>query len=329
MADRADGAVAVTREKSTGKVGFIRVKGDGDLLPGAEGDTARRRERQGRRLPRPVRRRLRRAPGRARPARASRSRPPAGPSPTTQSYQGVDVFGSMLQAPGRQGRRPDRRSTATPRPTSSLSVDPRLTAAEAGKRAVGLVQRRTRRADDGEKADLTGIAAKATELVVYRMGATQGEAGDAVLAYQVEVTNEQATSATSSFIDAHDRQAAQPLVDGPRRPRPRALRGRQPARPRLTEVWRRATRSPARSTSTSRTWSTPPVSPTGSSRTPSVATPTTATGATMTHGQQRPAASAAPTPTGTASPPTTATVSPPTTSSRTSGATPTPSTPPA
>ena len=37
MVDRADGAVAVTREESTGKVGFLRVKGDGDLLPGTEG----------------------------------------------------------------------------------------------------------------------------------------------------------------------------------------------------------------------------------------------------------------------------------------------------
>jgi len=41
-----------------------------------------------------------------------------------------------------------------------------------------------------EKADLAGLKAKTTELVVYRHGLAQGVRGKTELAYQVEVTNE-------------------------------------------------------------------------------------------------------------------------------------------
>ena len=192
----------------------------------------------------------------------------------TQSYKGVDVFGSMLQ--GQVDHEGDLTSVnGYAAPDLSLSVDPRISAADAGKRAVGLV-REDPPAHDGETADLTGIAPTNSELVVYRMGATRGEAGTAVLAYQVEVTNDD-NIRDAVFIDASTGKVAQPLVDGARRPRAASsTRPRSPgARP--TGCGRRATRSRAPSTPTSRTSSTPPVSPTGSSRTRSVATPTTAT----------------------------------------------------
>ena len=54
----------VSVEKSTGKVGFIRTSAGKDLLPGVAA-SARRRRRQGRRLPRRVLHRLRRGQGRA------------------------------------------------------------------------------------------------------------------------------------------------------------------------------------------------------------------------------------------------------------------------
>ena len=77
----------------------------------------------------------------------------------------------------------------------------------------------------------------------------------AVLAYQVEVTNDDEHPRHGVHRRQH-RQAGQPLLDGQRRPRPRALRD-QPRDP-PTRSGRRATRSPAPSTRTSRTWSTPP-----------------------------------------------------------------------
>jgi len=40
MTNQADGAVTVSDEGATGKVGFIRVKGGGDLMPGVNGSSA-------------------------------------------------------------------------------------------------------------------------------------------------------------------------------------------------------------------------------------------------------------------------------------------------
>ncbi|NYE38703.1 Zn-dependent metalloprotease [Nocardioides cavernae] len=203
MADRADGTVAVTREEATRKVGFIRVKGEGDLLPGVEGDSlAAARDKVDAYLDRYA------TNFGARPGELVRSgvtKSAAGWTVTyTQSYRGVDVFGSMLRAQvDEQGDLTAVNGYAAP--DLSLSVDPRIGAGDAGKRAVGLV-REDPPAHDGETADLTGIAPQGTELVVYRMGATRGEAGDAVLAWKTEVTNEKNVRDVV-FIDAQTGKA--------------------------------------------------------------------------------------------------------------------------
>lgn len=203
MVDRADGAVAVTREESTGKVGFLRVKGDGDLLPGTEGASLSAARDK-------VDAYLARYAGNfgARPdelVQRDVQKSPAGWTVTlTQQYRGVDVFGSMLRAQvDSDGDLTSVNGYAAPNLT--LSVDPRLTAAEAGTRAVGLVKEDPP-SHDGEKADLTGIGAGETDLVVYRMGATRGDSGKAVLAYQVEVTNEKNVRDTV-FVDAQTGKA--------------------------------------------------------------------------------------------------------------------------
>ena len=73
-------------------------------------------------------------------------------------------------------------------PGVDISVTPRLSAGQAAARAVRAV-----RADppshNGGGADTTGLRAAATDLVVYRTGATRGAAGENVLTYVVEVTN--------------------------------------------------------------------------------------------------------------------------------------------
>lgn len=203
MADRASGDVAVTREEATRKVGFIRVKGDGDLLPSVEGNTlGAAKDKADAYLDQYA------ANFGARPGELVRSQvaeSPAGWTATyTQSYRGIDVFGSMLRVQiDREGDLTSVNGYAAP--DLSLSVDPRITASDAGERAVGLV-REDPPAHDGETADLTGVAPGATELVVYRMGATRGEAGEAVLAYQVEVTNDKNVR-DAVFIDAQTGKA--------------------------------------------------------------------------------------------------------------------------
>ena len=203
MADRASGDVAVTREESTKKVGFIRVKGNGDLLPSVEGDSlAAARDKADAYLDQYA------TNFGARPGELERTavaKSPAGWTVTyTQSYKGVDVFGSMLRVQvDREGDLTSVNGFAAP--GLSLSVEPRISAADAGKRAVGLVKEDPP-GHEGEKADLTGIEAAATDLVVYRMGATRGEAGESVLAHQVEVTNDKNVRDVV-FIDARTGKA--------------------------------------------------------------------------------------------------------------------------
>lgn len=203
MADRASGDVAVSREEATRKVGFIRVQGDGDLLPSVEGDSlGAAKDKADAYLDQYA------ANFGARPdelVRSAVAESAAGWTATyTQTYKGVDVFGSMLRVQvDREGDLTSVNGYAAP--DLSLSVEPRISARDAGERAVGLV-REDPPAHDGEAADLTGIAPKTSDLVVYRMGATRGEAGAAVLAYQVEVTNDD-NIRDAVFIDAQTGKA--------------------------------------------------------------------------------------------------------------------------
>ena len=74
------------------------------------------------------------------------------------------------------------------------------------------------------RADTSGIEAKTIDLVVYRMGAIKGDPGKAVLAYVVEVTNDDNVR-DMVFVDAAHRQGDQPLLDDRPRPGARARRG--------------------------------------------------------------------------------------------------------
>ena len=83
-------------------------------------------------------------------------------------------------------------------PGLDLSTTPRLSAA-AGRAAGRRGRQATRPAinEDGEKADLTGIGRTNTELIVYRMGATQGRGRRQRARLRSEVTEQAPTSATS------------------------------------------------------------------------------------------------------------------------------------
>ncbi|WP_235735055.1 PA domain-containing protein [Nocardioides alcanivorans] len=193
MQSQADGNTVVQREKATGQVGFIRAKGNGDLLPGkdlapaAKADAYLDSYAEAFGAPR---------------AQLVRQNVTKGEHGTTvdytQTYRGVPVFGALLRAHvDADGDLTGVNGEAVP--DIELSVEPRFDADQAGASAVSMVK-----ADppghDGS-ADTTGVKAVTPELMVYRTGLVKGDEGDNVLVWRVEVTNEKNVR-DIVFIDA-------------------------------------------------------------------------------------------------------------------------------
>jgi Zn-dependent metalloprotease len=185
MRNEADGTVAVSSERATGRVGFIRLRGQGDLLPSVGASTAATAAAKATAYLDTYAANFGARPGELTQDQVTRT--PSGWTVTyTQRYRGVDVFGSMLRAQvDEQGDLTSVNGFAAP--DLSLSTVPRISAARAGANAVGVV--RAQPPGAGGAVDTSGIRAASTDLVVYRKGSTKGEAGEAVLAWNVEVTN--------------------------------------------------------------------------------------------------------------------------------------------
>ena len=185
MRNEAQGSVALSAERATGKVGFIRAGSKGDLLPTVKGDSLKGAVDKSNAYLKEY--------GAAFGARAGELRQ-SGVSTSrwgwtvsfTQTYQGVPVFGSMLKA--NVDKTGDLTSVSGyAAPDLNLDVSPAFSADTAAERAVAMV----RANPPGEgNADLTGLKVGRNDLVVYRLGATRGDAGKAILAFQVEVTND-------------------------------------------------------------------------------------------------------------------------------------------
>jgi Zn-dependent metalloprotease len=187
MKDQADGSLAISGEEATGKVGFIRVKGNGDLLPGRPGASSSEAAAKADAY-------LAKYAGNfgARPGELKQTAVKEGTSGWTityqQSYKGVPVFGGTLKANvDAEGDLTAVNGFAAP--DLSLDVTPGRPADEAADRALSLVKAHPPTAENGGAADLTGLRAASNELVVYREGAVKGDSGKSLLAYQVEVTN--------------------------------------------------------------------------------------------------------------------------------------------
>jgi Zn-dependent metalloprotease len=193
--DEAKGSVSISKERSTGRVGFARAGTNGDLLPDVDGSAIAKAEaymdRFGSAFGAPA----------AQLHRADVTRTNTGTTVTyTQSYKGVPVFGSMLKANvDKAGDLTSVNGFAVP--GLDLSVEPQLSAADAATRAVTAVK-----ADppshDGVQAKTGGLRTASTDLVVYRTGATAGQPGHNLLAYVVEVTNG-ANIRDMVFVDAN------------------------------------------------------------------------------------------------------------------------------
>ena len=199
MKARADGAIAVSAERSTRRVGFIRVSRTGDLSPSATARTAlgaatKASDYLAHFAP---------AFG-ATPAQLHQTSVQSSSDGTTvtfeQVYRGVPVFGSMLRAQlDPQGDLTSVNGYAAP--GLDISVTPRLSASQAAARAVRAVRADPPSHDKG-LASTAGIRAASTDLMVYRTGATRGVVGDNVLAYVVEVTN-RSNIRDMVFVDAN------------------------------------------------------------------------------------------------------------------------------
>jgi Zn-dependent metalloprotease len=186
MKTRAEGAVSLSANSATGRLGFVRVARTGDLSPTAPARTAlgaadKASDYLARFAP---------AFG-ATPAQLHRTSVQSSSDGTTvnfeQVYRGVPVFGSMLRAQlDPQGDLTSVNGYAAP--GLDIAVSPRLSAAQAAARAVPAVRADPPSHDRG-LASTAGIRAASTRLVIYRTGSTRGVVGDNVLTYVVEVTN--------------------------------------------------------------------------------------------------------------------------------------------
>ncbi len=189
MRDEAGGRVAVSAEPATGRVGFIRAVADTDLMPTREGDSSSD------------------AVGKA-TAYVTKYASAFGATPAQltqtdisktrygwtisfkQSYQGVPVFGGMLRANvDANGKLAAVNGYAAP--GLAISTTPRLSAADAAARAIAAVKDDPTGQSDTEVTEVNtdGLRAASNQLMIYRLGATRGVTGKAVLAYVVEVTN--------------------------------------------------------------------------------------------------------------------------------------------
>lgn len=189
MRAEADGGVRVTNESATSKIGFIRATGaTSDLFPDIAGDTTAKAVAKATAYLDRFGAAFGAAKGQLEKSDVSQDRYGWTVS-YTQQYQGVDVFGSMLKVNlDKDGDLTSVNGYAAP--GLDLSVDPRISAGDAGERAVSAVKADPATAADGQgAADTTGVKAVSTDLAVYRMGAIKGDPGAEVLAYVVEVSN--------------------------------------------------------------------------------------------------------------------------------------------
>ena len=188
LEDEARGAVAASTEDSTKYHGFIRVGKGGDLLPGNR-DSAQSKAQAflteyGALLG------VGDSAGSLVAAGTKTDADGATRVTYNQVYKGVPVFGGEIRAHVDD----DGSLTAVNGnviPDLDVNTAPKLSAAQAGQRAIAHVIADPPRDHNGDApgfltaADLTASA----ELMVYRVGLVRGVPGTSQLAYEVEVTD--------------------------------------------------------------------------------------------------------------------------------------------
>ena len=198
MKGEATGAVKITADRATGKVGFARATGPkGDLLPGLDGGSASAAVTKARAYLDEYAGAFGATAGQLEQSGVNANRY-GWTVDYTQRYRGVEVFGSLLRTHvDKDGDLTSVNGYAAP--ALDLSVKPVLTAAVAAQRGLAIVKAKSGTPD--ATVSTAGLEVASNELMVYRMGSTRGETGEAVLVYVLEVTNE-STVRDMVFLDA-------------------------------------------------------------------------------------------------------------------------------
>ena len=186
---QADGNVSIKENAATGRASFVRVTGaQADLLPDVAGNSAAKAAAKADSFVDTYGPLLGAASGEL--VRTGVSTNSVGWTVSyTQVHDGVPVFGSAIKANLDSGG--DLTAVnGFAAPGINVSTKPTFSAAEIGKRAVAFVTADPPTSESGESsADVTGLKAVNTKLVVYRIGFVKGEVGKNVLAWATEVTN--------------------------------------------------------------------------------------------------------------------------------------------
>jgi Zn-dependent metalloprotease len=204
MRKEASGSVAVAIERSNQKVGFIRTKGQADLLPSMSGDSTKEAVDKSTAYVEKYAGAFGATPSQL--SRSDVSRDRHGWTVTfTQSVRGVPVFGGELKAHVDEGG--DLTSVnGFAAPAAGLSTTPAKSASAAAARAVASVRSMPeagmRRGDQPAVAP-SGLTAETPELVVYRLGSTRGIPGESILAYTTVVASKKLDVREFVILDAN------------------------------------------------------------------------------------------------------------------------------
>jgi Zn-dependent metalloprotease len=188
LKDGARGSVAVSTKAATKHAGFVRAGRNGDLLPGSSGSGGAKADD------------FLRAYGEVLGAgsestleEVSSTTDSLGATHVTyrQFYKGVPVWaGTIKTHTDAQGNLTAVNGVAVP--DLALDTTPRLTAAEAGARAIAAVVADPPTSGTGAAAQLSAgdLHVASAELYVYRLGLPRGVEGPSQLVYEVTVTND-------------------------------------------------------------------------------------------------------------------------------------------
>lgn len=189
ITDQARGKIRITRERATGRVGFVRADRGGDLYPESRAEPEVKAnaylEQYGDVFGAPIDQLV----------QTSVRADPLGTAVTfSQRYRGVPVFGSQINVNfDDAGDMIAVNGFAVP--DLDLSVSPGLSRNEAATLAVAAVRADPPQSEDGEATrSLRGLRATEQELVIYRQGSLRGVPGDSLLTWRVVVSNRREVS---------------------------------------------------------------------------------------------------------------------------------------
>ncbi len=221
LKDKARGSVALSEKQATKHIGFVRAGQNGDLLPGNSGKAEVKAKDFLREYGA-----ILGAGSESTLDEISSTTDSLGATHVTyqQFYKDVPVWGGTIKAhTDADGNLTAVNGVAVP--DISLDTTPRLSAADAGARAIAtVVADPPANEKTGQKASLSAsdLHVSSAKLYVYRLGLPKGAEGTNQLVYEVTVTNGSSVRDVV-FVHAQRGQGRQPLLRGHRRAVPPRL----------------------------------------------------------------------------------------------------------